>query len=75
MITGIAMLTALGVFALILGPFGFDIPGTRARGIFFSEWNFMTYTIEVSAPAAILAGFVTWLMVRRDQRILRAAMH
>jgi hypothetical protein len=74
LMTGTAMLTALCVFALILGPFGVDIPGTRARGIFFSEWQFMTFTSEVSAPTAILAGFVVWLNVRREHRILNVTM-
>jgi len=74
LMTGVSMLTALCVFGLILGPFGLDIPGTRARGIFFSEWKFMTFATEVSAPASILAGLVAWLIVRREQRILRAAV-
>jgi hypothetical protein len=73
--TGTSMLTTLGVFAFVLGPLGLDIPGTRARGIFFSEWKFMTFTSEVSVPAAILAGFVAWVMVRRELRIASAAMH
>jgi hypothetical protein len=28
----------------------------------------MTFTSEVSPPAAMLAGFVAWLMVKREQR-------
>jgi hypothetical protein len=74
LMTGVAMLATLCVLALIFGPFGLDIPGTRARGIFFSEWKFATFTSEVSAPAAILAGFVVWLTVRREQRIPLATM-
>jgi hypothetical protein len=72
LMTGTSMLVSLCALALILGPFGMEIPGTRARGIFFDEWNFITFTSEVSAPAAVLAGLITWLMVRREQRVLRA---
>ncbi len=74
LMTGTSMLTALIVLALIFGPFGVDIPGTRARGIFFSEWKFMTFTSEVSAPVAVLAGLITWFVVRRQKRVVHATM-
>ena len=74
LMTGTAMLTTLVVLALILGPFGIDIPGTRTRGIFFSEWKFMIFTCEVAAPAAALAGFIAWFIVQRERRVPHAAI-
>lgn len=75
LMTAVASLTALALLALILGPSGIDIPGTRASGIFFSEWKFMIFTSEISAPAALLAGLIAWFIVRREQRVSPATMH
>ena len=74
LMTATSMLVTLCALALIFGPFGLDVPLTRVRGIFFSEWNFMTFSSEVSAPTAVLAGLIAWAIVRRQRRTPHTAM-
>jgi hypothetical protein len=51
-----AMFVSLLLIAFLLGPAGFDVPGTRLKGIFFSEWKFLNFIFMVAAPASIAAA-------------------
>jgi hypothetical protein len=53
---GVTMLVPLSLIAVLLGPSGFDMPGTRLNGIFFSEWKFLNFIFMVAAPASIAAA-------------------
>ena len=64
--TGVLMVAALCILALLLGPSGFDIPGTRVRGIFFSEWNFLTFVSEIAFPSSAAGGLVVWGLLRLE---------
>lgn len=44
----------LAILALVFGPVGANVPGTRVRGIFFAEWSFVPF-ILLSFPFAIVA--------------------
>jgi hypothetical protein len=56
---------AWGVGAFAFGPLGFDIPGTRVRGIFFADWNFVTFFLYLALPVAALTGLIGALAHRR----------
>ena len=56
-----AMFIPLLIIAFLLGPAGFDVPGTRLNGIFFSEWKFLNFIFMVAAPASIaVAALCAW---------------
>ena len=56
-----AMFVSLLLIAFLLGPAGFDVPGTRLNGIFFSEWKFLNFIFMVAAPASIaVAALCGW---------------
>jgi hypothetical protein len=58
----VAMFVSLSLIAFLLGPAGFDVPGTRLNGIFFSEWKFLNFIFMVAAPASIVAAALcAWL--------------
>ena len=40
--------------ALIFVPMGVEIPGTRIRGIFFSEWQFVNFIRYVGIPLSVI---------------------
>ena len=46
------------LISVLFGPLGFDLPGTRIRGIFFSEWNFMNFVLYNAILLAILGGIL-----------------
>jgi len=52
------MLTVEGAAAVVFGPMGLDVPGTRVRGIFFAEWKFVTFFFYAAAPVSMLAGLL-----------------
>src|SRR5262249_2525950 len=60
-----AMATAGMIFLLfcvisaLFGPLGLDIPGTRIRGIFFSEWKFINFVLYNAVLLALLGGVLT----------------
>jgi len=60
---GFTVLALAVVCAFLFGPGGVNVPGTRVRGIFFSEWQFLNFlgyvATPVSAIAAILCGWAT----------------
>jgi len=58
----IGMFVSLSLIAFLFGPGGFDVPGTRLNGIFFSEWKFLNFIFIVAAPASIAgAALCGWL--------------
>jgi hypothetical protein len=46
----------LGILSLGFGPGGWDLPGVRLRGIFFAEWQFLTFFFEACFPLCVLAA-------------------
>lgn len=40
--------------ALLFGPMGVEIPGTRVRGIFFSEWRFINFIGYLGIPLSVI---------------------
>lgn len=63
--TWMATLTALGVVGLVFGPLGINIPGTRVRGIFFAEWQFVAFFL-VTIPYALVSAVVLTLAGRHQ---------
>ena len=48
---------------LFSGPgLSLDLPGTRVQGIFFAEWKFIRFIVEVALPFSVTtAGLCLWL--------------
>jgi hypothetical protein len=70
---GVAVFVSLSVIAVLLGPTGLDVPGTRLNGIFFSEWKFVNFIFMVAAPASIAAAALcAWLARRQSVRKLQS---
>jgi hypothetical protein len=42
-------------------PIGFEVPGTRLNGIFFSEWKFTNLFFYVGFPVAVLTAAIKYL--------------
>jgi hypothetical protein len=53
-LNGAIAFVAFVLLALVFGPGGANIPGTRVRGIFFSEWSFVVF-LMLSLPFTITA--------------------
>lgn len=53
--------SVFAVLAFVFGPTGFDIPGTRVRGIFFAEWKFVTFFFYVGLPVALTTATTAFL--------------
>lgn len=51
--------------ALLFGPFGFDVPGLRIRGIFFAEWKFFFFVL---IDASALTCIYYLILIRMPQR-------
>jgi Co/Zn/Cd efflux system component len=63
----VAMFVSLSAIALLLGPAGFDVPGTRLNGIFFSDWKCFNFMFMVAAPASIVtAALCAWLVHKQS---------
>lgn len=54
------------ILTMIFGGIGLalDIPGTRVHGIFFAEWEFITFLIYVGTPLGAI-GAALMLVLRR----------
>jgi len=61
-----AMFVSLSLIAFLLGPAGFDVPGTRLNGIFFSEWKFLNFIFMVAAPASIAGAALCCWFARKQ---------
>lgn len=53
--TGFIGFMIQAILSFGFGPRGWDVPGTRVRGIFFSEWDFLTFIGHVASPMAFLS--------------------
>ena len=53
-VSGAIAFVAFLILALVFGPGGVNVPGTRVRGIFFSEWSFVLF-VTLSLPFTITA--------------------
>jgi hypothetical protein len=51
--------------SMMFGPSGANIPGTRVRGIFFAEWMFVVFFVNVGLPLSALASLLQLLLDRR----------
>jgi hypothetical protein len=56
--------SALALVCIGFGPYGLNIPGTRLRGIFFSEWMFVNFFFYVGLPLAVAAAAGDWVLAR-----------
>jgi hypothetical protein len=72
---GAAMFVSLSLIAVLLGPGGLDVPGTRLNGIFFSEWEFLNFIFMVAAPASIIAGVLCAWLARKPANIKPQSIH
>lgn len=63
------LLVATVMLALLFGPGRVNVPGTRIRGIFFSEWKFVSFIAIVATPLSLLIVGVHRLLdcVRRKR--------
>jgi hypothetical protein len=52
----ILALLVFGVLCVAFGPYGLDLFSLQIRGIFFSEWKFVTFFFVVGLPLALLGG-------------------
>jgi hypothetical protein len=66
-LAGVLSFVALSAGSILLGPGGLDLVRTRVSGIFFSEWKFVTFDLEVALPISILNAGIVWWSVRRNQ--------
>jgi len=53
-ICGAIILSFAALVAVLFGPMGLDIPGTRVRGIFFSEWQFINFLGYIGIPTSVI---------------------
>lgn len=53
--------------AVVFGPIGFDVPGTRVRGIFFAEWKFMNFFFYVGLLVALTSAATA--LLRDDEQL------
>jgi hypothetical protein len=44
------------VISALFGPVGLDLPGTRIRGVFFSEWKFTNFIFYDAVLLALFSG-------------------
>jgi hypothetical protein len=56
----------LAVLSVLLGPGGYDVPGTRLNGIFFSEFEFLNFIFMVAAPASVAAAILCAWLARKQ---------
>jgi hypothetical protein len=57
LVAGTTFLLLLLLTGLFSGPGLFlNIPGTRVQGIFFAEWNFVTFLMYVALPFSVASG-------------------
>lgn len=46
------------LLSLFFGPLGLNLPGTRIRGVFFSEWKFTNFIVYDAVVLAFFAGIL-----------------
>lgn len=64
---GIITFVSLCVMAICFGPFGLNVPHTRVRGIFFSEFEFARFIFEDAVALSVLAAVIEGLIA--DSRL------
>ncbi len=60
--------TVLGIgliFCALFGPVGFDLPGTRVRGIFFAEWKFASFFFFIVVPVSVIVTMMSAICSRK----------
>jgi hypothetical protein len=55
---GAAVFAIASLLARVFGPLGFNIPGTRVRGIFFSEWRFLGFIGKAAFSTGVFAALL-----------------
>jgi hypothetical protein len=68
---GLAVFALAVLAAFLFGPGGLNVPGTRIRGIFFSEWRFLNFLAYVAAPVSLLAAVTCGWGAWRQRQALR----
>jgi hypothetical protein len=59
---GAILFILIVITSILFGPYGLDVPGTRVRGIFFSEWNFLSFIVFVGGLVSLAELFICrWL--------------
>jgi len=66
-LSGIVSLVTLLGGSMLFGPVGINLFGTRVRGIFFSEWKFVTFDVCIALPLSIPSASMVWWIGRRRQ--------
>ena len=65
---GITVFGLMFLWAILFGPVGLNMPGTRVRGIFFSEFEFLGFIYFVAVPAStITAALCGWFACKRSK--------
>jgi len=54
--SGIITFVILTIMAIFFGPYGFNIPYTRVSGIFFSEWSFAIFILQIALPFSFISA-------------------
>jgi hypothetical protein len=67
-ICGSVLFGLLAACALLLGPIGLNVPGTRIRGIFFAEWKFLTFMGYIAPAVAVISAVSTALLLSNKTR-------
>jgi hypothetical protein len=57
--------TALALVSFGIGTCGWDVPGTRLFGIFFAEWQFLTFFFKACLPLCLLAAVMEFKRLRQ----------
>ena len=57
-VTGVTALMIQALVSFGFGPGMWDVPGTRIRAFFFSEWDFLIFLGHVASPMAFLSMIV-----------------
>jgi hypothetical protein len=70
-LTGIILFLAYCGSSLLLGPLGVEILNTRVRGIFFSEWKFVGFDIEIALPLSMIGAAVVWWTLHKERQTSR----
>jgi hypothetical protein len=64
-ITGLVAFTMLAGLSYLFGPLGLNVPATRIRGIFFAEWNFLSFIVYDGTVLAFLSAMAYLYDARR----------
>jgi hypothetical protein len=61
---GFGCATALAIVSFGIGTEGWDVPGTRLHGIFFAEWQFLSFFFKACLPLCLLAAVMEFTRLR-----------